>query len=254
MKKSAVIMFVAMMSLVMLTGCGSGKESEENADVSNAVNSDTGSEVASEEDLNEVASEEGLEVASEVSSEMVSEEIKENEFYSAEEVMALIDELIAEYPYNDPEHIKCLVIGANLDYIEAKELEILLSTYGYTMEELAELYGGGNGAVYDAILSCADTIKYHSGQSNLVSDEHNFVNRITLESIMLSNKDKEFAKEVDAQLLNLAQFNGFSMGNLTEISNYETSTSGEELVVSFVKSFVNETFEYYGPYEDYVSN
>ena len=60
--------------------------------------------------------------------------------YSAEDVMKLVDELIVKYPYNKPEHIKALVIAANLDYISKEDMDILLETYEYSIEDLGKLY------------------------------------------------------------------------------------------------------------------
>ena len=73
----------------------------------------------------------------EVSEEASSEEVAEG--YSADEVMKLVDELTAKYQYNNPEHIKALVVAANLDYICSEDLDTILTTYGYTIEDMATL-------------------------------------------------------------------------------------------------------------------
>lgn len=41
-----------------------------------------------------------------------SETVEEMVMFSADEVMAHIDTLIAQYIYNDPKHIKALVVGS----------------------------------------------------------------------------------------------------------------------------------------------
>lgn len=141
-RKLVAIVMMLCMSLSLLVGCG-GNE---------VVNEGEQSEVSSvAEDVNSEASE------SEEVSEVESEELVEEELYSAQDVMALIDELTGKYQYNDPEHIKALVIAANLDYIKAEELDTILATYGYTMEDLSALY---DECARDNALSIGDPVAH----------------------------------------------------------------------------------------------
>ena len=144
-KRSLVAIILMMcMSLSLLVGCG-GNE---------AVNEEVSSEASSvTEDVNSEANESEASESEEVS-EVESEEVVEEEFYSAQDVMDLIDELTGKYQYNDSEHIKALVIAANLDYIKAEELDTILTTYGYTMEDLSVLYD-------DVLLQFAVHVLYH---------------------------------------------------------------------------------------------
>ncbi len=158
MRKLLVIMLVVSLSVVMLTGCTNSAENVE----------DTGSEQIVTEEESQVVTEES-EVASEEISEESSEEVAEVTVdYSAESVMAKIDEIIAACPYDDPEQIKAAVIGVNLEYISDEDLTTLMDTYGYTLVELKDLfdaymeqylhhmwltnrYNGGAGEVIDTM-------------------------------------------------------------------------------------------------------
>ncbi len=168
MKKIGMIMLVILMSMAVLTGCTSETENVESDEVSETV-SENSSEIS--EDI----------LPEEESAEEVSEEMVEEVDYSAEAVMALIDDLTAKYQYNDPEHIKALVIAANLDYITAEDLDTILNTYGYTMDELATLY---DECASDNALSMGDTIKYYSGEVDSVSPEREYANRIALSDVI----------------------------------------------------------------------
>lgn len=86
MKKIGMIMLVILMSMAVLTGCTSETENVESDEVSETV-SENSSEI-SEDILPEEVEEE--------SAEEVSEEMVEEVDYSAEAVMALIDDLIAK--------------------------------------------------------------------------------------------------------------------------------------------------------------
>ena len=232
----AVIMMLCM-SLSLLVGCG-GEE---------AVNDEVSSEASSvAEDVNSETNESEASESEEVS-EVESEEVVEEEFYSAQDVMALIDELTGKYQYNDPEHIKALVIAANLDYIKAEELDSILATYGYTMEELSDLY---NECANDNALSMGDTIKYYSGEVDSVSPEREYANRIALSDVMLNESDKEFAVSFDEDSRLAVQFNNDADMRLAEMTNSEYSTSGEQVVVNFAyASFHGPTME--NPYATY---
>ena len=226
----AVIMMMCM-SLSLLVGC-SGEE---------AVNGEVSSESSSvTEDVNSETNE------SEEVSEVESEEVVE-EFYSAQDVMALIDELTGKYQYNDPEHIKALVIAANLDYIKAEELDSILATYGYTMEELSDLY---NECASDNALSMGDTIKYYRGDVDSVSPEREYDNRIALADVMLNESDKQFVATFDETSRLASHYDADADIALVDMTDSEYSTSGEQVVVNFAYvCFYGPTME--NPYATY---
>lgn len=227
----AVIMMLCM-SLSLLVGCS--KEEAVNDEVSSESSSVT-------EDVNSETNE------SEEVSEVESEEVVEEEFYSAQDVMALIDELTGKYQYNDPEHIKALVIAANLDYIKAEELDTILATYGYTMEELSDLY---NECANDNALSMGDTIKYYSGEVDSVSPEREYDNRIALADVMLNESDKQFAATFDETSRLASHYDVDADIALADMIDAEYSTSGEQVVVNFAyASFYEPTME--NPYATY---
>lgn len=189
---------------------------------------------------NEPVADEPVTSASEVQSEEVSEEVSDEvseeiseeaeETYSAQEVMTLIDNLTAKYQYNDPEHIKALVIAANLDYITAEDLDTILATYGYTMDEVSALY---DACVHDNTLSVADTISYYSGVTDSILPEQEYTNRITLSEVMLNDNDKQFAESFDESSRSIANLDDEAWGVLGGIRDTEYSTSGEHAVVNF---------------------
>ncbi len=178
----------------------------------------------------EVQSEEVSEEVSDEASEEISEEVAEKELYSAQEVMTLIDNLTAKYQYNDPEHIKALVIAANLDYITAEDLDTILNTYGYTMDELSALY---DACAMDSLDSARNTTSYYNGTVNSISPEQEYNNRITLADVMLNENDKQFATSFDENSRLITRLNHESVVVLSEIKDTEYSTSGEHVTVSF---------------------
>lgn len=168
MKKLAVIMFVAMMAFVMLTGCGGGKESEEISEVSSESSSDM---------VSETVSEEVSETVSETTTEEISEEASEEEVdYSADAVIALVDTLIAKYSDENQDYIKALVIAMNMEYMSDADFETVMTTYGYTMEQLNENFVG----VLDMKYEC-----YHQRELYLDGAIDEYVNRYE-DSIMIS--------------------------------------------------------------------
>ncbi len=229
MKKIGMIMLVILMSIAVLIGCSSEAEN-----VSNDI-------------VSEGASENSSEISEDISSEEVVEEFTEEVDYSAEAVMALIDDLTAKYQYNDPEHIKALVIAANLDYIKAEDLDTILNTYGYTMDELATLY---DECARDNALSIGDTIKYYNGTVNSISPDQEYANRITLVDVMLNDSDKEFAVSFDEDSLLTAQYDVDAQMRLADMTDSEYSTSGEQVAVNFAYAcFYGPTME--NPYATY---
>lgn len=220
MKKIGMIMLVILMSMAVLTGCTSETENVESDEVSETV-SENSSEI-SEDILPEEVEEES------------AEEMAEEVDYSAEAVMALCDELTAKYQYNDPEHIKALVIAANLDYITAEDLDTILNTYGYTMDELATLY---DECVQDNTFSIGDTIKYYSGVEESVSPDRDYANRMPLYDVMLNENDKQFATFFNENSRLISELDFDAQTTLADIMNSEYFTSGEITVVNFIHSY-----------------
>lgn len=220
------------MSMAVLTGCTSEAENVDNDVVSEAVSENSveaGEDVSSEEVVEE-------------STEEISEEIVEEVDYSADTVMDLCDELSQKYQYDDPEYIKSLVIAANLDYITEDDLEIILSTYGYTMEDLAVIYEEGMISSAEAYLT---TYTHMSGSTIEFNDQVDYANRILFQDVMLNKEDKELA----------AQFDEYAVAhNNDEISKFwleEPTTSCEILL-----SAASDTFRFGGvwenPYAEYI--
>lgn len=240
MKKLFVMMLIVVMSIVILAGCSNNTEDAETSDVVSEESSES-SDVKETDTTDESVN------ASEESFEAVEETV----MYSAEEVMAHIDTLIAQYTYNDPEHIKCMVIAANLDYIEAEELEIILTTYGYTMEDLAQMYLGEEGPLYCAFYSYWDTRDYHLSAIDSLDESEIYGNQITLESVMLNEADKAFAKKIDDDFIKSSVLDG-DESVVRGLEGYEGTTSGEKLVVSYI-SFIFDYDCEYNPYNDYIN-
>lgn len=200
MKKLLVMMLMVAMSMAMLAGCTSDAENANGTDASDAVSSETAENISEEaSDVPETdATTDITSETTDTSSEEETEAVEEVVMYSADEVMAHIDTLIAQYQYNDPEHIKALVIAANLDYISEEDLDTILSTYGYTIEELAVVY---DECILDNAVALQESLAYSQGQIDSLSDENTYKNRITLESVMLNEADAEEAKWYDTMLV-----------------------------------------------------
>lgn len=187
MKKLVIIMATFIMSMAMLVGCTGGTEDAEAAGSQEPVSTEAESEVNSEE-ASDVVSEDISEEVSEEVSEEASEEAEEAVDYSAEAVMALVDDLIAKYPNENPEYIKSVVIGANIDYITEDDLNTILTAYGYTLEDLNVLFGEYIGD----LRSCFTlTFGYHQGGDE---PEVLFDDRMPLYEVTLNNHDMEYMK------------------------------------------------------------
>ncbi len=98
-------------------------------------------EEATAEEIVEVPEETTEEIEVIETSEPV-EEVVEQENYSVEEVSETIDTYIEEHPDTslDEKYIVALTIGANLDHISEEDLNTLLDTYGYSIEDLSNNY------------------------------------------------------------------------------------------------------------------
>lgn len=220
-------------SAVVLAGCGNGDVTETNTETT------------------EIASEEPTEVVSEEVSEEPTEEITEavdETDYSAEAVMALVDSLIETYQYDDPEHIKAAVIAANLDCISEEDLETLLSTYGYTVESINEVY---IEFLTDHTNDFHDTHDYYNGEVEVpVSAEHDYQNNMNLSDIVLNKDDKTFAKQVDELMKNFSMANG-NNEEMIMTMNMEVDNNAQYLCTSYIKEvcycIITET-----PYEKYL--
>ena len=103
--------------------------------------------------------------------------------------MKHIDELTAKYQYNNPEHIKALVIAANLDYISAEDLDIILNTYGYTIEDLAALY---DECILDSANALQNSFAWSQGQIDKLTPEQTYEKRITMGDALINEEDEFF--------------------------------------------------------------
>lgn len=167
MKKILVMILAVVLCMSVLTGCGSNIENTEVIGSSDAVEENTESSIenASVGTETDMTDSENV-TASEEESEITEETV----MFSADEVMTHIDTLIAQYTYNDPEHIKALVIAANLDYISEADLDTILTTYGYTMEDLGVLY---DECILDNGTSNKISLEYRQGNIEILKPEEN---------------------------------------------------------------------------------
>lgn len=240
MKKVLFSMLMSIMSAALLTGCTGDTETV----IGDSVLSETIEEISEE---TPVVSEE---VAT--SEETSIEEVEEVVMYSADEVMAHIDSLITQYQYNDPEHIKALVIAANLDYISEEDLNTILSTYGYTMEELAVKY---DECILDNAVAMDTSFKYSQGQVDTLEDEDTYEYRITINAVMMNENDVENARWYDGILYHRSKGDS-NVNDLTKFSEALENASGNDLI-----NFENVCYSYtFGvlknqlTYTDYVDN
>lgn len=210
MKKLLVMMLVVVMSIVMLTGCESNVEDAGHTESSDVVGEENTEN--SEAEVSDVEESDAAESESFDTSEETSEAVEETTMYSADEVMAHIDTLIAQFQYNNPEHIKALVIAANLDYISEEDLSVILTEYGYSMEELAVLY---DECILDNGASRKLSTEYSQGNADSISMDDKFNERIDLESSMVDSSDKEFVKWYDQLLLDMS--NGEALPEQREV-------------------------------------
>ena len=90
------------------------------------------------------------------------------------------------------------MIAANLDYIAEEDLNMLLSTYGYSIDELAVLY---DECILDNAAALNESYKYSQGQVDTLADEDTYEYRITIEAAILNNTDAENAKWYDEMLI-----------------------------------------------------
>ena len=187
MKKLLVTMLVVAMSIVLLTGCSDNTGDVETSDVVSEENSES-SDVEETDTTDESVN----------TSEESSATEEETVVYSADEVMAHIDTLITQFPYNNPEHVKTLVIAANMDYISEEDLNTILSIYGYSIDELAVVY---DECILDNAAALQKSFEYSQGQINGLAEEETYAKRITLESAMLNDYDKEIAEWYDEMLI-----------------------------------------------------
>lgn len=187
MKKNISFVVALVVIVACLVACNSTGVAEPAA-----------SETALSEQVSEVASEE-------MSSEEVSEEASSEEVvgdtadYSADVIMKLVDELVVKYPYNNPEHIKALVIAANLEYIAAEDLDMLLTVYGYSMDDLAALYDEFLVSNSDAL---DKSVMRSQGQLDELLPEETYENRIRMQDVMIDPTTAEFCVEYDEMLIN----------------------------------------------------
>ena len=139
----------------------------------------------------------GCAASEEVASETVV--VEDGNPYSANSVMVHINELIETYPHNDAEHIKALVIAVNYEYISEEDLNILLTTYGYTEEDLAVLF---DECALDNSMALTASAAYQLGLTDTLEPEDTYLERIKLQSVCLNPDDQEMASWYDKCLAN----------------------------------------------------
>ena len=199
MKKILVMMIIAVLSIVLLTGCGNNSGKIDDDSSLDSVEENTESIAEDTSMATEAAT---LDGENSVASEEESEPVEETVMHSAEEVMEHTDALIEEYTYNNPEHIKALVIAANLDYITEEDLNTILTTYGYTMEELGVLY---DECILDNGNANITSFDYYQGNIESLPEDKDYENRISINKIMLNSEDANLAQWYDSLLYGLSQ-------------------------------------------------
>lgn len=231
MKKS-VFSYVLLLFVIvlMLEGCGNTEVAKEEGMISETAS------VAEESTTSEEISVESTEEVS----EEISEEVAAVD-YSADTIIALCDELAQKYIYDNPEYIKSLVIAANLDYIAEEDLNTVLTTWGYTMEDLAVKYEEGIESSITAYFKWRER-KSGSSAYTKYEIEWDYAKRVMFEHVMLNPEDKELACQFDESIL----------GNkgIPDFVWEEPTTSGATLI-----SAVGYTFGYgvmETPYAEYV--
>lgn len=212
--KGKIALFTAATATVIgLAGCTN----------TDAITLPSDAPITSEMPSSEVPSSSEEMPSEEVSEELPSEEVNE-EYYSAEEVMTLVNDLTAKYTYDNPEFIKALVIAANLDYITAADLDVLLDTYGYSMEDLNAIYNSKDGII--SVGMAYETSKMIFQGSYIEYDEtKDYSKRINLSEVMLNEKDRNLAVEFE------------KTSSTYDLSNFDIenpTTSGEVTVNSFL--------------------
>ena len=240
MKKLLVTMLVVAMSIVLLTGCSNNTGDAETSDVVSEENSES-SDVEETDTTDESVN----------TSEESSATEEETVVYSADEVIAHIDTLITQFPYNNPEHIKTLVIAANMDYISEEDLNTILSIYGYSIDELAVVY---DECILDNAAALQKSVDYSQGDVNTLSDEDTYANRITLEAAMLNDYDKEIAEWYDDMMVNYSVGSAISDANKDfyyTMQNIDNNiSSAERVMYTYTAGVCTNDITYYIEYLD----
>ena len=252
MKKILVMLFVMVLCMAMLTGCGSNAGDNDVIGSSNVVeeNTEDSAEDTSMNGETETADSEVID-SSESISEEASEIAEETVMFSAEEVMTHIDTLIAEYQYNDPEHIKALVIAANLDYISEEDLNTILAEYRYTLEELVVLF---DECILDNGNANMTSFDYYQGNIDSLSEDKDYANRISISKVMLNDDDANLAQWYDSLLYGAAKANtdNDQLGEFLEQieSVHNNLANSERMMYTYTISvYANEIL-----YNDYLEN
>lgn len=240
MKKLLVTMLVVAMSIVLLTGCSDNTGDAVTSDVVSEENSET-SDVEETDTTDESVN----------TSEKSSATEEETVVYSADEVMAYIDTLITQFPYNNPEHIKTLVIAANMDYISEEDLYTILSIYGYSIDELAVVY---DECILDNAAALQKSLEYSQGQVDGLAEEENYAKRITLESAMLNDYDKEIAEWYDEMLINRSCGNSTSDLYSEFSRNFETVDPDIGSAERTMYTYTDAVYANIILYTDYLNN
>lgn len=132
-----------------------------------------------------------------------------------------------------------------------EDLNTILTTYGYTIEALADLY---DECILDNAKSYEISYQYINGNIDTLLTEEKYTNRITIESIMLNNADKEMSKWYDELLIDR------TVGELTSDRSEKFAEIIKECgtdLTSAERTIYSYSFGIYirgGAYIDYLDN
>ncbi len=76
-----------------------------------------------------------------------------------------------------------MVIAANLEFISASDLETILNTYSYTIDEMAVLYEEG---ILDNNAAFQSSFIVSQGRNDELLPEETFENRIPLNAVIIN--------------------------------------------------------------------
>lgn len=110
--------------------------------------------------------------------------------FTTNSIMKLTEELIVKYPEEKPEHVRALLLMANLDRINEADVKTLFDNYGFTYETLDETYREFHESFRN---SCDATFAtYEGGNDERIGA--NFSTRIHITDVVLYEEDKPFAE------------------------------------------------------------
>lgn len=249
LKDKIALFTAATVTVIGLAGCTN----------TDAITLSSDAPITSEMPSSEVPSSSEEMPSEEVSEELPSEDVVVEDAYSAEAIMKLVEELTVKYPYNNPEHIKALVIAGNLDYITAENLDTLLTVYGYSMDDLATLY---DECIDDSMAAFSATISHYEGMSDFENllDEQTYEKRVKLQDVIIDGEASKLASTYDEMLIqyslgkadgyeqavdflySVLDSNGVFKGIENFIYGYATMTLGDTEI--YEQHFINPYLNY----------